>query len=249
MLSPKKVLVVLAHPDDETFLCGGTIAALSERNVHITLLCATKGEMGRRMGNPIFATRESLPELRVSELKNACEELGINDLKFLHLRDKMVEFESDNSLAVRIVKVIREIQPDALITFHERFGGHPDHCAIGRAAEMAFLNSGDAGFYPDAVFSAFKVQSLYFVLWHAFYDQWVMENGLSRIIRVNIAGTLRRKVRALRCHRSQTLAFPELWGNQLQSLPFLSGYEYFINTTSPINMEETDLFRTISKLG
>ena len=83
MQTKRRLLVVLAHPDDESFLCGGTIAKMSERGIQITLLCATKGEMGRRMGNPILTTRESLPGLRVRELKGACEELGIKDLRFL----------------------------------------------------------------------------------------------------------------------------------------------------------------------
>ncbi|MDQ7862414.1 PIG-L family deacetylase [Peribacillus frigoritolerans] len=50
MQSQQRLLAVLAHPDDESFLCGETIAKMSERGVQITLLCATKGEMGRRMG-------------------------------------------------------------------------------------------------------------------------------------------------------------------------------------------------------
>ncbi|MDM5454062.1 PIG-L family deacetylase [Peribacillus simplex] len=249
MQSQQRLLVVLAHPDDESFLCGGTIAKMSERGVHITLLCATKGEMGRRMGNPILTSRETLPGVRVRELKSACKELGINDLRFLHVRDKTIEFESFDLLEERIVKVIREVQPNALVTFHEKYGGHPDHCAIGRAAEFAFLKSGDPDFYPDPVFPAFKVQSLYFVLWHAFYDEWLKENGLSRITRVNIAGTLQKKIRALRSHRSQTLAVPELWGNQKPNLPFLKESEYFIKGNLPTIIEETDLFQTIESRG
>lgn len=249
MQSQQRLLVVLAHPDDESFLCGGTIAKMSERGVQITLLCATKGEMGRRMGNPIVTTREALPELRVEELKRACEELGISDLRFLNVRDKTIEFESFDLLAERIVKVIREVQPDALITFHEKYGGHPDHCAIGRAAAFAFLNSGDPDFYPDPLFPAIKVHSLYFVLWHAFYDEWLKENGPGSVTEVNIAGTLKKKVRALRSHRSQTLAVPELWTNQNPSLPFLKESEYFIKGNSLPNLEETDFFQTIERMG
>ncbi|MES1040860.1 PIG-L deacetylase family protein [Peribacillus simplex] len=249
MQSKHRLLVVLAHPDDESFLCGGTIAKMSERGVHITLLCATKGEMGRRMGNPIITTREAMPELRVEELKRACEELGISDLRFLNVRDKTIEFEDFDLLAERIVKVIREVQPDALVTFHKKYGGHPDHCAIGRAAEIAFLKSGDPDFYPDPVFSAFGVHSLYFVLWHAFYDEWFKDNGLSSIMEVDIAGTLQKKIRALKAHRSQTLAVPELWGHQNPSLPFLKESEYFIKGNSPSNIEETDFFQTIERMG
>lgn len=82
MQSQQRLLVVLAHPDDESFLCGGTIAKMSERGVHITLLCATKGEMGRRMGNPILTSRETLPGVRVRELKSACKELGSTTFDF-----------------------------------------------------------------------------------------------------------------------------------------------------------------------
>ncbi|MBO0997246.1 PIG-L family deacetylase [Bacillus sp. SD075] len=249
MQSQQRLLVVLAHPDDESFLCGGTIAKMSEQGVHITLLCATKGEMGRRMGNPILTTREALPELRVEELKRACEELGIRDLRFLNVRDKTIEFESFDLLAEGIVKVIRKVQPNALVTFHEKYGGHPDHCAIGRAAEFAFLKSGDPDFYPDTVFPAFKVHNLYFVLWPSFYDEWLKENGQSSITRVNIAGTLQKKISALKSHRSQTLAVPALWGNKNLSLPFLKEYEYFIKGNSPTNIEDTDFFQTIERMG
>ncbi|MFF2588901.1 PIG-L family deacetylase [Peribacillus butanolivorans] len=245
MVSQEKLLVILAHPDDESFLCGGTIAKISKLGVQITLLCATKGEMGRRMGNPILTTRESLPKLRELELKNACEVLGINDLRYLHLRDKTIEFEDIDLLVERIVKVIREIKPQVIVTFNEKYGGHPDHCAIGRAATLAFSKSGDSDFYPDSVFSAFKAQRLYFVLWHTYYEKWIKESMLKSVTKVNISETLQKKIRALRSHRSQTLAVPELWDNQKPTLPFLTEYEYFIKGNPPYIIEETDLFQTI----
>ncbi|MFD6441258.1 PIG-L family deacetylase [Peribacillus sp. NPDC060186] len=237
MVSQKKLLVILAHPDDESFLCGGTIAKISKLGVQVTLLCATKGEMGRRMGNPILTTRESLPKLRELELKNACEELGINDLRYLNLRDKTIEFEDIDLLVERIVQVI--------VTFNEKYGGHPDHCAIGRAATLAFSKSGESDFYPDSVFSAFKAQRLYFVLWHTYYEKWIKENMLQSVTKVNISETLQKKIRALRSHRSQTLAVPELWDDQKPNLPFLTEYEYFIKGNPPYIIEETDLFQTI----
>lgn len=225
MQTKDKVLIVLAHPDDESFLCGGTIAKLSEQGVYITLLCATRGEMGRRLGIPILATRESLPKLRELELKRACEELGINDLRYLNLRDKTIEFENDELLVSKIVNVIREIQPQVVLTFHEKYGGHPDHCAIGRATTLGFTKSGDENFCTDNAFSPYKAQRLYFVLWHTFLGEL---SHLNNITKVNIAGTMQKKIQALKSHRSQTKLVTELWGQNPTSLPFLKEYEYFL---------------------
>src|SRR5690606_9586328 len=86
----RAVLIVLPHPDDETFSSGGTIAALSDAGVPVMYLCATYGDMGRRMGKPPAATRESLRDVRVGELRDACAILG-TDYNYLGLRDKCVE--------------------------------------------------------------------------------------------------------------------------------------------------------------
>lgn len=58
----------------------------------ITYLCATRGEMGRRLGLPPIATRESLPVLREGELREACRTLGISDLRLMGLRDKTLDY-------------------------------------------------------------------------------------------------------------------------------------------------------------
>ena len=76
----RHVLVVFPHPDDETFGCGGTIAQFATSGVPVTYVCGTLGQMGRNMGNPIFATRESLPRIREAELEEACRALGIHRL-------------------------------------------------------------------------------------------------------------------------------------------------------------------------
>jgi hypothetical protein len=69
------------------------------------------------------------------------------------------------------------------------------------------------------------------------------------LVKGNIAGTLKKKIRALRSHRSQTLAVPELWGKQNPRLPFLKESEYFIKGNSLPNIEETDFFQTIERMG
>ena len=134
---PRTVLVVLAHPDDETFGCGGTIAKLVSEGATVTYACGTRGEMGRNMGNPPFANRETLRVLREQELGDACRELGIKELRLLNVWDKTTEFRDREQLADQIGALIAEIKPDLVITSHPVYGGHPDHCAIGAATIRA----------------------------------------------------------------------------------------------------------------
>ncbi len=136
----RRVVAVLAHPDDETFGCGGTLARYTQGGVPVALVCGTRGEQGRNMGNPTFATRESLPHIRVEELRRACAALGIDRLHLLGVWDKTTEFSNPEVLAGRIASVLKEEQPSVVITHHPEHGGHPDHCAIGQATIRAICN-------------------------------------------------------------------------------------------------------------
>lgn len=133
----RHVLVVLPHPDDETFGCGGTIALHARAGTPVTYLCGTKGQMGRNMGRPFFATRESLPDVREAELAEAARILGISDLRHMGLRDKTIEFLDPDELANRIRNVIVEVKPSLIITHHPLYGVHPDHNALGAATIRA----------------------------------------------------------------------------------------------------------------
>lgn len=219
----RKLLVVLAHPDDESFIIGGTLAKCALEGVQITLLCATRGEMGRRLGTPPIATRETLPDLREEELRKACAALGIADLRLMGLRDKTVDYYDPAELADRIGPVMREIRPDAVITFHETKGGHSDHCAIGRAATLAHRQYGGAS-------------RLYWLLWS---DEGV-EPG--RVTRIRVAGeAARRKLEAFRAHRTQSELNDWIWRDGA-AVSRLHGTEYFLQGSGPARPGETDLF-------
>lgn len=130
------LLVVLPHPDDESFAAGGTIARCADAGVRATYLCGTYGDMGRRMGRPAFATRESLRDVRQEELRQACDILGA-EMRMLGLRDKCIEFEDPEQVAERVRQVIRELAPTTVITFYPGHGVHPDHDALGHATVLA----------------------------------------------------------------------------------------------------------------
>lgn len=128
----KHVVVIYPHPDDESFGAAGTIIHFREQGVPVTYVCGTLGEMGRNMGSPIFANRETLPKIREKELIAACEKLDIN-LHLLGYRDKTMEFEDTLQLATHIQQVLEEMKPSLVITHYPDHGVHPDHNALGAA--------------------------------------------------------------------------------------------------------------------
>lgn len=147
---PLRLLAVLAHPDDETFGIGGTLALYARRGVEVTLICATRGEAGE-VAPEFMQGYASVGELREAELRAAGEQLGIREIIFLNKRDSgMPGMDANNhpdaliranlaALGDEIAGHIRRLQPQVVITF-DTFGGygHPDHIHIQRAAHIAF---------------------------------------------------------------------------------------------------------------
>ncbi|SFD96383.1 bacillithiol biosynthesis deacetylase BshB2 [Lentibacillus persicus] len=126
-------MVIYPHPDDESFGASGTIAQYRKQGVPVTYLCGTLGEMGRNMGSPTFANRETLPEIRKEELINACSKLDV-ELRMLGYRDKTMEFEDRRQVAEHLKDILEEIQPSLVITHYPGYAVHPDHNAMGAAA-------------------------------------------------------------------------------------------------------------------
>jgi N-acetylglucosamine malate deacetylase 2 len=133
----RHILVVFPHPDDEAFGVSGTISAHVENGTPVTYACLTLGEMGRNMGDPPFANRESLPLIRKKELQNAAKTMGIQDLRMLGYRDKTIEFEDEEKLILDITSIINEVNPSLIISFYPGYAVHPDHDACGAAVVKA----------------------------------------------------------------------------------------------------------------
>ena len=93
--------------------------------------------MGRNLGNPPFATRETLPHIRKKELIASAEAMGIKDLRMMGLRDKTIEFEDDEKMVQMMEELIKDTDPSLIITFYPNFAVHPDHDATGRAVVRA----------------------------------------------------------------------------------------------------------------
>ncbi len=185
----RQILVVFPHPDDEAFSSAGTIRLYRNMGVPVTYACLTLGEMGRNLGNPPFATRESLPEIRRKELQAACEVMGIEDLRMMGLRDKTVEFEDDEKMVKLVKDLIDELNPSLIITFLPGYAVHPDHEATARAVVEAVRRM------PKEV-----RPTIYAV---GFANNTIAENGPHHV-EVDVSSVKNDKVKALQAHASQT---------------------------------------------
>jgi LmbE family N-acetylglucosaminyl deacetylase len=163
MTETKTILAVLAHPDDESFGMGGTLALYASRGMQVHLVCATRGEVGE-VSPDLLEGFESIAKLRESELRCAAGVLGLSGVHFLDYRDSGMPGSPDNShpralaaqpmdeVAAQVVRFIRTLKPQVVLTF-DPIGGyrHPDHIAIQRATVRAFEQAGNPDFAPDSL--------------------------------------------------------------------------------------------------
>jgi LmbE family N-acetylglucosaminyl deacetylase len=163
MADKKILLAVLAHPDDESFGMGGTLALYASRGVEVHLVCATRGEVGEATPE-LLKGFDSIASLRESELKCAAGILGLAGVHFLDYRDSGMPGTADNNhpralsaqpldeVAMKIVRMIRKLKPQVVLTF-DPIGGyrHPDHIAIQQATVRACEQAGNPIFAPDCL--------------------------------------------------------------------------------------------------
>ncbi len=273
-MSRKPVLLaVLAHPDDESFGMGGTLALYASRGADVYLVCATRGEAGEADAEHLrgFA---SAGEMREAELRCAAGILGLKGVFFLGYRDSGMPGSEANrhpqaqinhpveEVAGRVVKYIRELKPDVVLTF-DPIGGyrHPDHIHIHRATVLAFEKADDPNFYPEAG-APFRPGALYFHIMPRGFIRFAIwgsrllgrdprrwgKNGDIDLVaiaevdfpvhaRIDVRSALDKKDRASACHSSQ--GGGRLRRGPLRVLARLLGeYEAFMRAFPPVEGKE-----------
>ena len=156
----QRLLALLAHPDDEAFGTGATLAHYAKNGTRVGLVCTTNGDVGE-IADGVDATPETLWQVRQDELRCAAGNLGVHDLIFLNYRDSGMAGTDENSdprayinapaeeVVRRLVGIIREQRPQVVITFDPSGAyGHPDHIAIHHHTEAAFHAAGDGARFP-----------------------------------------------------------------------------------------------------
>ena len=135
--SARRLLGVFAHPDDEVFCAGGTMARAAEAGAEVMIVSATRGERGQ-IRDPAAATRRTLGTVREGELRAAAAELGVQRVQVLAYPDGTLQ-RHRSSLGAAIADIMRQFDPDTVITFGADGGyGHPDHVAISELTTAAF---------------------------------------------------------------------------------------------------------------
>jgi N-acetyl-1-D-myo-inositol-2-amino-2-deoxy-alpha-D-glucopyranoside deacetylase len=164
----RRLLLVHAHPDDESINNGATMARYAAEGARVTLVTCTRGELGEVIP-PALAhlSGDALGEHRVRELAAAMDTLGVTDVRLLggagRYRDSGMRGLADNEnpdclwqadldeAAGYLVEVIREVRPQVLVTYDENGGyGHPDHIQAHRIAMRAAELAADPTAFPEA---------------------------------------------------------------------------------------------------
>jgi N-acetyl-1-D-myo-inositol-2-amino-2-deoxy-alpha-D-glucopyranoside deacetylase len=173
--SARRLLLVHAHPDDESIGTGATIARYAAEGAQVTLVTCTLGELGEIIPPGLahlgVDADNRLGPYRITELAAACAALGIRDQRFLggpgRWRDSgMMGLPANDSpdcfwqadlatAAAELAQVILEVRPQVLVTYDEDgFYGHPDHIQAHRVARAAIGLAGSQGQWQVAKFYA-----------------------------------------------------------------------------------------------
>ncbi len=167
------LLAVFAHPDDESFGPGGTLARYAAEGVEVWLVCGTDGDAGT-VDAEMLANYASTSQLRAAELCCAAQTLGLRGVDWLGYRDSGMAGSVDNQnpaslyqapldeVVGKIVASMRAHRPQVVMCDNQFGGyGHPDHIKLHQATVRAFEIAGDATQYPEAG-PPWQPQRLYF---------------------------------------------------------------------------------------
>jgi LmbE family N-acetylglucosaminyl deacetylase len=184
-------LVVVAHPDDCEFLCGGTVAGWTAASASVTLLVATDGSKGSH--DPSLPDAE-LSEARRSEQREAASVLGLRDVLFRDHPDGRLE--RSDALVLEVVRAIRSTKPDVVASFDpwRLYELHPDHRAIGLIACDAVYRAKEPRFDHDLALSGLPP-------WRS-RELWLFAPQEQNHVE-DVSMQFETKLRAILCHRSQ----------------------------------------------
>lgn len=215
-----RLLAVFAHPDDETYRAGGTLALLAGRGVSVQILTATRGQAGS-CGDPPLCIPKGLAAVRESELICACSTLGVELPILLDYQDGHLAEVDPEDIIAEILAVIEDLRPQVILTFgQDGLSGHADHIAIGEFTAEAYHRSNSV----DALYTLAVPQSLADTLGmsqiHAVPDEKIA-------LEVDVSTCWDTKIKAIQCHATQLSSSPINNAPLERQLLFL-GSEHFI---------------------
>ena len=270
MLSPLRLMAVLAHPDDESLGFGGTLAKYASEGVETFVLTATLGEAGRyrgiRQDDPQHPGPDALALIRETELRAAAVVLGLREVSLLGYRDQELDRADPREAIGRIASHLRRVRPQVVVTFaHDGSYGHPDHIAICQFTTAAMVAAADSGFaLPGPALAPHAVSKLYYLAVpapagaayeEAFRKMISTVDGVEREMSTwpdwSLSCVISTKAhwetvwRAVSCHESQITAYEKLEHLSPGSHEALWGWQSYYRAFSTVNggrARESDLF-------
>jgi LmbE family N-acetylglucosaminyl deacetylase len=261
----RKILAILAHPDDETLGMGGTLARYAAEGVETHLVCATRGESGWFGAPSDYPGELTLGEWRTAELQCAAGKLGLRGVHFLGVIDGEVDQADPRAITAQLATHIRTIRPQVVVTFPpDGSYGHPDHIAISQFCAAAIVRAADGTDEELTALPPHCVAKLYYMVDSAgFVSDALKEIGE---IGMEVDGVQRRQVgweewaittkidtwpyfdrvwQAVLCHRSQLPGYGPFVDLPHENLLKFFSQGTFYRVYSLVNggrTVETDLF-------
>lgn len=270
-MSHPSLMVIAAHPDDETLGFGGAIARYAAAGVDVTLVTATRGDRGRWRGiapggdghpGPL-----ALASIREAELREAASVLGVRHVEVLGYPDGCLDHVDPQRIVSELAGHVRRVRPTVVLTFGpDGAYGHPDHIAVSQFAMAAVLWAA-AGAQTHGDHAPHAVAKVYFLAWPV--STWTVYESVFKKLTSTVDGVERqvvpwpdwaitttidtRKVaarvhQAALCHASQTSAYGALLDLTGPTLERLWGQQSFYRALSTVNggrAIEQDLFEGI----
>jgi LmbE family N-acetylglucosaminyl deacetylase len=191
----RRVLVIVAHPDDAEFGCSGSVARWGGEGCEVFYCIVTNGDKGS--DDPAM-TPGRLAAIRETEQRAAARALGVKDVIFLGYPDG--ELEDTREARRDVVRVIRRFRPERVVTQNpfpslNPYAGHRDHRHAGRLAlDAVYPYARDRLHFPELLAEGWQP--------HKVREVYLMSDTDPDVV-VDIGATMERKLAALRCHASQ----------------------------------------------
>jgi LmbE family N-acetylglucosaminyl deacetylase len=276
-MTTRRLMAVLAHPDDESLGFGGTLAKYAAEGAEVFLVTATRGDGGRyrdhRPGDREHPGPLALGKIREGELRAAASVLGVRDVALLDYGDQHLDRAEPRQAVTHIARHLRRLRPDVVLTFGpDGAYGHPDHVAICQFTTAGIVVAADSAFAIDeggAAMPPHSVAKLYYIAWPQ--STWAAYEAAFKRLISTVDGVERQATpwpdwaittaldtsahwstvwRAVSCHESQISAYGRLKDLSPEHHKALWGRQSFYRVFSTVNggrSRETDLFKGIVK--
>ena len=238
----RRITALFAHPDDETFATGGTLARYAEEGVRCSLYSATDGDAGRSSGIPV-SSRAELGALRRQELRDACATLGVAALAFGGHPDGALASVDADVVIGEMVRLLRRERPDVVLTFGPEGAPtrHRDHKAVSRLATAAFHLAGTCTAFPEQLaegLTPHRAARLCYVTWpKPEPGAELATEGQPIHVVIPVREWRARKVAAFEMHRTQ-----HEHRAHFERLALPDDECYFVASGTPVPAGAADLF-------